>query len=207
MWTHKRNTISRGCVEWDSSPNLPVVWFDGLARWSCPKGTLDDVIKWKHFPRYWPFLRGIYRSPVNSPRKGQWRGALMFSLTCAWINGWVNNRAAGDLRRHRTHSNEVEIHVFWEKYRTDHFCIVGEKSLFDILFSENRDAARQESHQVHKVPNALWRWNPHQIPHGRQQRMRGDPVVETVGETEHFGHIDMVLFLRIQIICSKSVVN
>ena len=34
---------------------------------------------------------------------GQWRGALMFSLICAWINGWVNNREAGDLRRHRTH--------------------------------------------------------------------------------------------------------
>ena len=27
----------------------------------------DDVIKWKHFPRYWPFVRGIHRSPVNSP--------------------------------------------------------------------------------------------------------------------------------------------
>ena len=38
----------------------------------------DDVIKWKHFPRYWPFVRGIHRSPVNSPHEGQWRGALMF---------------------------------------------------------------------------------------------------------------------------------
>ena len=39
----------------------------------------DDVIKWKHFPRYWPFVRGIHRRPVNSHRNGQWRGALMFS--------------------------------------------------------------------------------------------------------------------------------
>ena len=38
----------------------------------------DYVIKWKHFPRYWPFVRGIHRSSVNSPHKGQWRGALMF---------------------------------------------------------------------------------------------------------------------------------
>ena len=37
----------------------------------------DDVIKWKHFPRYWPFGRRSHRSPVNSPHKGQWRGALM----------------------------------------------------------------------------------------------------------------------------------
>ena len=40
----------------------------------------DDVIKWKHFPRHWSFVRGIHRSPVNSPHKGQWRGALMFSF-------------------------------------------------------------------------------------------------------------------------------
>ena len=37
----------------------------------------DNVIKWKHFPRYWPFVRGIHLSPVNSPHKGQWRGALI----------------------------------------------------------------------------------------------------------------------------------
>ena len=63
----------------------------------------DDIIKWKHFPRYWPFVRGIDRSPVNSPHKDQWRGALMFSLICAWINGWVNNGEASDLRHHRVH--------------------------------------------------------------------------------------------------------
>ena len=40
----------------------------------------DDAIKGKHFPRYWPFVWGIHRSPVNSPHKGQWRGALIFSL-------------------------------------------------------------------------------------------------------------------------------
>ena len=63
----------------------------------------DDVIKWKHFPCCRPFVRGIHRSPVNSPHKGQWRGALMFSLFWAWINGWVNNREAGYLRRQRAH--------------------------------------------------------------------------------------------------------
>ena len=57
----------------------------------------------KHFPRYWPFVRGIHRSPVTSPRKGQWRGALMFALIRVWINGWVNSCEAGDLRRYRAH--------------------------------------------------------------------------------------------------------
>ena len=67
----------------------------------------DDVIKRKHFPRYWPFVRGIHRSPVNSPHKGQWRGALMFSLICVCIKGWVNNREAGDLRRYRAHYDVI----------------------------------------------------------------------------------------------------
>ena len=57
------------------------------------------MIKWKHFPCYWPFVWGIQWSLVNSPRKGRWHGALMFSLFGAWINGWVNNWDAGDLRR------------------------------------------------------------------------------------------------------------
>ena len=74
-----------------------------VLSWNYIIGLHDDVIKWKHFPRYWPFVRGIHRWPVNSPHKGQWRGALMFSLICAWINGWVNNGDAGDLRRHHAH--------------------------------------------------------------------------------------------------------
>ena len=119
----------------------------------------DDVIKWKHFPRYWPFVWGIHWPPLRSPsdvtlmevsqhaldslyirsiwllyivmffvnliwylylfwlnkhclslslslnsaHKGQRRGALMFSLICAWINAWVNNSKAGDLRRDIAH--------------------------------------------------------------------------------------------------------
>ena len=63
----------------------------------------DDVMKCKHFARYSPFVRGIHRSPVNSPHKGQWRGALMFSLICACINGWETNHEDGDLRRPRAH--------------------------------------------------------------------------------------------------------
>ena len=82
------------CGRWhDSAENLLLTW-------------------WRHqmetFPRYWSFVRGIHRSPVNrspvnSPLEGQWRGALMFSLICVWINGWVNNRMASDLRRYRAH--------------------------------------------------------------------------------------------------------
>ena len=76
----------------------------------CMKMLHDDVIKWKHFPRYWPFVRRIHRSPVNSPHKGQRRGTLMFSLICVWINDWVNNGEAGDLRRYRIH---YDVTVMW----------------------------------------------------------------------------------------------
>ena len=67
----------------------------------------DDVIKWKHLPRYWSFVQGIHRWPVNSPHKGQWRGALMLSLICAWTKNWANNGHAGDLRRHGAHYDVI----------------------------------------------------------------------------------------------------
>ena len=87
--------------------------------WKCPLqndgpfslGLHDDVIKWNYFPLYWSFVRGIHRSSVNSPHKGQWRGALMFSLICVWINGWVNNRESGDLRRYRAHYDVIVMNV------------------------------------------------------------------------------------------------
>ena len=63
----------------------------------------DDVIKWKHFPWYCTFVQGIHQSLENFSHKGQRPEALMFSLICAWINGWVNNREAGSLRRHHDH--------------------------------------------------------------------------------------------------------
>ena len=79
----------------------------------------DDVIKWNHFPRNWPFVRGIQRSPVNSPHKGQWCGALMLSLICVWINDWVNNRDADDLRLYCAHYGVIlmrDITVTWMCY-------------------------------------------------------------------------------------------
>ena len=73
----------------------------------------DDVIKWKHFPRYCPFVRGNHRWPVVPPHKGQWRGAFMFSLISTWTNGWANNRHAGDLRIHRAHYDVTEMVTSW----------------------------------------------------------------------------------------------
>ena len=92
----------------------------------------DDVIKWKHFPRNWPFVREIHRSPVNFPHKGHWRGALMFSLVYAWINDWVNNREAGHLRRQHGHYDVIVMACHgmiyfsvqqWNSTMLRHFCL------------------------------------------------------------------------------------
>ena len=73
----------------------------------------DDVIKWKHFLRYWPFVRGIHRSPVNSPHKGQWCFDVFFDLRLnkrlrkhSW-GGWVE-RPSRSLWRHCN-----ELHWYW----------------------------------------------------------------------------------------------
>ena len=111
----------------------------------------DDVIKWKHFPCHWPFVRGIHRWPVNSPHKGQWRSALMFSLIGSWINISVNNGEAGDLRQHCVHYDftvmlsKFQIHSHWSGdinqeiwQNITTFCqlILKQASTFLIIFLE-----------------------------------------------------------------------
>ena len=54
----------------------------------------------------------IFRVTGHLLHKGQWRGALMFSLIYVWIKGWVNNREAGDLRRNRAHY-DVMVMLFF----------------------------------------------------------------------------------------------
>ena len=119
-------------------------WYNATQNWRKNKSTTlfadqihthDDVIKWKHFPRYWPFVREIHRSPVNFPHKGQWRGALMFALIYVWIIGWVNNREAGDLRRNHTHYDVMvmiwlhSILYYWVPQDIDHLWRYAFKSM------------------------------------------------------------------------------
>ena len=71
--------------------------------------------------------------PVNSPHKGQWRGALMFSMICVWINGWVNNRGAGDLRRYRAH---YDVTVMWGVFVSSNFKTKLYFLLCHIMFND-----------------------------------------------------------------------
>ena len=125
------------------TPELPV-----------PPRAHDDVIKWKQFSRNWPFVRRIHRSPVISPHKGQWRGALMFSLICAWINDWVNNREAGDLRRHRDHYYVIVMSCV---FQTVTFTDAASTVQFGILWST----------RCHFIFSAMisWYWHfPQNLP-------------------------------------------
>ena len=59
--------MNLGSILWDLTRSYSKTSYRILNDVSCYH---DDVIKWKHFPRYWPFVRGIHRSPVNFPHKG-----------------------------------------------------------------------------------------------------------------------------------------
>ena len=62
---------------------------------------------WRHQMETFSVLLAICAG--NSPVPGEFpaRGALVFSLICVWINGWVNNREAGDLRPHHVHYDVI----------------------------------------------------------------------------------------------------
>ena len=91
-------------MEQHSSPNLYFLfswWRHQMETCSTSLAFVRRIHRW---------LRGIHRSPVNSPHTDQWRGALMLSSICAWTNGWLNNRDAGYLRRHCAH---YDVTVMW----------------------------------------------------------------------------------------------
>ena len=71
-----------------------------------------------------------HRSPVNSPHKGQWRRALVFSLICAWTNGWANNGDASNLRRHCA---PYDVHVMIGRLQaiySSQICVVPDNIIF-----------------------------------------------------------------------------
>ena len=107
---------------------------------------------WRHqmdtFSALLALCAGKSPASVNFSHKGQWCGALMFSLTCAWISGWVNNRKAGDLRRHRAHYDVtvmlaeqvvmLESHLIHESMKLDWECVekTGMQNQVDLLQDE-----------------------------------------------------------------------
>ena len=118
-----KSSVYSGADQRKRQSSASLAFIRGIQQWTVTGGSpnkgsgsnAENVsISWcRHqmetFSTLLTLYAGIHRSSVNSPHKRQWRGALMFSLIWAWINGWVNNRDAGDLRRHRAHYDVIVI--------------------------------------------------------------------------------------------------
>ena len=103
------------CVLCNKSPGLILIIKMTVRAWISNSW-------WRHqietFSALLAICAGNSPVPVNSPHKGQWRGALMFTLICVWINGWVNNGEAGDLRRHRVHYDAIVMYIHMYIHKT-----------------------------------------------------------------------------------------
>ena len=68
---------------------------------------LPTLTWWRHqmetFSALLALCEGNRRSPDGFPSQRPLARSLVFSLICAWTNGWANNRYVGDMRRHCTH--------------------------------------------------------------------------------------------------------
>ena len=84
-----RNACTKSCIAIIKHITSPIHFFGSTSSYKRITAVTivnDDVIKWKHFQRYWP---------------------SMFSGICPWTNSWANNGDAGDLRRHRAHYDVI----------------------------------------------------------------------------------------------------
>ena len=147
----------------DKTIQLCHMWYKGklfyFHRPICFRRTNEkhhEVIKWKHFPRYWPFVRGIHPSLVNSPHKGQWRGALMLSLTCTWIHSWVNNCEAVDLRRHHARFDVIVMEHEKNKMTLDNDAVMLS---FDLSLLSDWTCCETNSHlrMIWDAATLIWR--------------------------------------------------
>ena len=120
-----------------------------------PQHFHDESIKWKHFPRNWPHVRGIHRSPVTSPHKGK------FSLISAWKHGWVINHETDDFRRYRTHYDVTVMHSWIVNTGTSHGLMPsGNKPLPEINIEQIPAISRsvRSAGLGFKISISLWNW-------------------------------------------------
>ena len=153
-WTQTQNDPCLSVLtKYDDNKRLNVYVFAQCTfRITCILYLHYNAMKWKHFPRCWPFVRGIHLSPMNSLHKGQWRGALVITMICAWINVWVNNCEAGDLRRHRAHY-DITVMFLLDKHMQYLSALAGNKMwMTNITRMQNRGAK----------PSFINTWTPSQ---------------------------------------------
>ena len=124
------------------------------------------------------FVRGIHRSPVNNLHKGQWRGALMFSLICVWINGWVNNPEAGDLRHYRSHYDVTVIYC--------HLTVMFALFPHDCHIQEKKSIGYRPRPKLllAKISSGIWLWKHAKFLPLICQKFHYDASVDLKGNSE-----------------------
>ena len=123
LWRHRNENIKLSKVHLTGP-----LWGESTCQWRIDSHDKGSVMCktfichtwWRHqmetYSASLALCAGNSPVPVNSPHKGQWRGALMFSLIYVWINGWVNNREAGDLRRYHAHYDIIVMQAAFCDY-------------------------------------------------------------------------------------------
>ena len=132
-------------------------------------------------------------SRVNYSHKGQWRGALIFSLICVWINGWVNNREAGDMRRNQAHYDVIvmqfEIRFIMSRQikRGHMFNPRSDIGLFCALAHLYGETIYEKRHQPQKRSAVLALWGKSILLNGFPSQR--DSNVKSVSMSwRHHGH-------------------
>ena len=152
----KSNVCSLWSLHFDSSWPLCSIWF-----WPTTSVPHDDVMKWKHFPRNWSFMRGIHRSPVNSPHKGRgpvnsphkWPVTRSFDiffdlhpnqrLSKKWW-GWWFETLSRPLWRHRNAVSTNDIFHLYHRCRriavgaNNSYCVYPARSNFCLIVFYHR---------------------------------------------------------------------
>ena len=119
----------------------------GVLHWKWVNHTIachDDVTKWKHFP-----LPGnsLVTSESSAQRPVTGRGALMYSLICAWTNGCTNNPDSDDLRQHHAYCDVTVMTaaIIWLNAQAP---VNSSRKLCVMMTSSNRNILR--------VAGSLW---------------------------------------------------
>ena len=153
----KVDFLESRCMAWSN---------DGLVCWRiCASPCLNELNNdcstwWRHQMETFSALLAICagNSPETGefPHEGQWRGgALIFSLICVWINGWVNNREAGDLRRYRAHY-DVSVMQFSIKLLSEETKLLSEETSHSWYHSEENSVTRLKSSISMFISKYFW---------------------------------------------------
>ena len=143
--------------------------------------------------------------PANSPHKGQWRGALMFCLIRVWINSWVNNCEAGDLRRYLAHCDVIVMIRRWMALAKSQLCRALMFSLMSALMNcwinsrVDGDLKRPDTHTIltSSIPHAEIR-EPPQVTQPYSIADTGQQEFHLVSPATSIWHRFLLTFIAIR---------